>query len=80
VGDTRYANTISIGTSGGKNLLGRSGLILELILKRECAEQTDFPDSATSFSKSTTLSQELAHSNLPYFWASGKVFGRRTVP
>jgi len=77
VGVTRYANTISI---PGKSPLGRSRLILELILKRECAEQIDFPDSVTSVSASTTLSQDFALSNLPSFWASGKVFGRRTVP
>jgi hypothetical protein len=65
---------------GGKSPLGRSGLILELILKRECGEQIDFTDSITSVSASTTQSPDLANSNLPSFWASGKVFGRKTVP
>jgi len=78
--DTRYGNTISIGKCGGKSPLGRSGLILELLLKRECGEQIEFPDSVTSASASTTQSPDLAHSNLPSFWTSGKVFGRRTVP
>jgi hypothetical protein len=80
MGDTRYANTISFGTSGGTSLLGRSGLILDLIVKRECGKEIDFPDSVTSVSASNTQSPDLAHSNLPSFWASGKGFGRSTVP